>query len=78
MLNTPRPIFTALAAVMNATTAAVMPAIPSTTGWALSDIEVKPRATHVKPLAAASVAGRIASPMLRIESSTAWPNSAQC
>ncbi|MNC64549.1 hypothetical protein D3C75_1147650 [compost metagenome] len=78
MLATPRPIFTPLETVRKAPTAATMPAMPSTTGCALSDSEVRPRATQVKPWAAASVAGRMASPMLRIESSTAWPSSVQC
>ncbi|MNN51481.1 hypothetical protein D3C81_1661170 [compost metagenome] len=43
----------------------------------LSDSVVMPWATAVSPFAAMSVAGRIASPMLRMASSTAWAVSVQ-
>ncbi|MNP62858.1 hypothetical protein D3C76_1581870 [compost metagenome] len=44
----------------------------------LSDSVVMPWATAVSPFAAMSVAGRMASPMLRMASSTAWNVSAHC
>ena len=78
MLNTPRPILNALDAVLSARMAATVPAMPVTTAGNLSDRSVMPRATAVSPLAAMSVAGRMASPMLRIASSAAWTVSAHC
>ncbi|MNP44533.1 hypothetical protein D3C76_1383980 [compost metagenome] len=78
MLKTPRPIFSALDAVMKAITAAVMPPMPSTTDGNPSANLVKPRATVVTPVATISVAGRMASPMLRMASSIDWTVSAHC
>ncbi|MNJ56136.1 hypothetical protein D3C77_516660 [compost metagenome] len=76
MLTAPRATLKALAAVKSAMSAAPTAVMPNTTDCEPSDKLVNPWATVLMPLATRSVAGRMASPMLRIASLTACPVSA--
>ncbi|MCY1446265.1 hypothetical protein D9M71_628190 [compost metagenome] len=75
-LSKPRPILTAATTLRRARRPAPIAARPITSDGALSVKVVTLRATVVKPLARASVAGRIASPTLRSASLPAWAISA--
>ncbi|EEB56604.1 hypothetical protein PSPTOT1_3429 [Pseudomonas syringae pv. tomato T1] len=70
-LSNPLPILNAPAADLRATNPPPSSAMARTTGLALSESVVNSLAVAVIPLATASVTGRMASPMLRIESLTA-------
>ncbi|MNJ39395.1 hypothetical protein D3C77_342650 [compost metagenome] len=76
MLATPRAILRPLSIVFSATNPAPAVARPSTTVCDPSDKLVSPCATALMPLATRSVAGRMASPILRMASLTACPVSA--
>ena len=75
-LSMPLPILSTAIAFFRAMKPAPSAVTPSTSGEADSVTRVRERATHVRPWAAISVAGRMASPMARMLSSTACPISA--
>ncbi|KUR40749.1 hypothetical protein PST407_03883 [Pseudomonas syringae pv. tomato] len=77
MLSSPLPILNTPAADFSASNPPPIEAMASTTGLEVSESDVNSLAVAVIPFATASVTGRIASPMLRIESLTAWNVSAQ-